>query len=76
MVLIEIIIPEKNKKYFTSVNFDMTVRDLAQSIGDLFKLKSPAVLFLGMAKNIKDELTLRDIGVKNGTGVLVTDGRF
>lgn len=74
MLLIEIIIPERNERYFTNVNSDMTVMELARSIGELFKLNLPSILFLGMNGYSSMDLSLKDLGIKNGTGVLVSDG--
>lgn len=56
------------------MNSDMTVKELAQSIGEMFNLNLPSVLFLGMKRYSSMDLSLKDLGIQNGTGVLVTDG--
>lgn len=76
MILIEIIVPEKNRKFYTRVCKDITIRELAGKLGALFRMPSPVITFLGINKRISEELSLDDIGIKTGTGVLVTNGRI
>lgn len=76
MILIEVLVPEMNKKLYTRVCPDITIGELAGKMGRIFRMKSPAITILGINKKISEELTLDDIGIKNGAGVLVTNGRI
>ena len=48
--------------------------DLSHKMGSLCGIKNPEIYFLGCNKKYDRELTLKQLGVKGMTGVIVIDG--
>lgn len=80
MVLIEVIFARTGERYYLEVRGDKKVSELSEMIREFFSrdvrgIYIPQIAEEDLSKeNAEGSLTLKELGVHNGTGVIVTDG--
>lgn len=76
MVSIEAIFPKEDKRYFIRVSEDLLVKDFLNHVRGIFMCPTLDIYFPGGGDFMDFGLTLKEIGVYNGMGVIIADGRF
>lgn len=76
MVSIEVIFPKMDKRYYLRIDEKLTCEEFRLFVRRIFASPALDIYFLGCRPFDNYGLSLKEIGVTDGIGVIVTDGRI
>ena len=74
MISIELIFPLKDKRLCARVDESISVGDFKKKICSIYGINNSSIYMLSCPENVSDEMSLSEIGMCNGSGVMIEDG--
>ena len=74
MISIELIFPVKEKRLCARVDESISVGDFKKNLSSEFGINSECIYIVSCPENVSDGMTLSQIGMCNGSGVIIDDG--
>lgn len=76
MVSIEVIFPKLDKRYYLRIDEKLSCEEFRLHVRRIFESPALNIYFLGCKPVDNYGLSLKEIGVTDGTGVIVSDERI
>lgn len=73
MISLELIFPETERRLFARVDESMTIGELKKQIMIFGGKNNRGILLVSSHKNITENMTLKEAGLHNGSGVIIAD---
>ena len=74
MISLELVFPEREKRMYVRVDESMKIGEFKKKIRMYFSKNNCRILMLSGRHDLTDGMTIREAGLRNGSGVIIEIG--